>query len=60
MCKLSHHVSSSCVSLTIAPLGAGGRALGTTVSTRATSEIQGAELQTTLTSGAPTQAKQRD
>lgn len=31
MCKLSHHVSSSCVSLTTAPLGARGRGLGTTV-----------------------------
>lgn len=59
MCKLSHHVSSSCVSLTTAPLGAGGRGLGTTVGARSTSEIQGAELQTALTSEAPTQAKQR-
>lgn len=47
MCKLSHHVSSSCVSLTAAPLGAGGRGPGTTVGAGSASE-----LQTALTSAA--------
>lgn len=36
MCKLSHHVSSSCVSLATASLRAGGCGLGTTVGARST------------------------
>lgn len=47
-------VSASHVSLTTAPLGAGGCDLRTTAGARSTSEIQGAELQTALTFAAHT------